>query len=196
MSTKIIRADDPLRVLTVRRFFTEPEPVPTADAGEEQMRAAQKTAFEKGYAEGKRATKDQVESKLEPVVQRYERSIAEMTAAHAAVVDNLNAGVVELAMAVARKIIQRELALDPDLVSALATAALRRVQSHQAITLRLNSEDYKRICATSAFSSSAVTAVSDASLHRGDFIIDTSQTHIDGRIDQQLDALSRVMAEA
>jgi flagellar assembly protein FliH len=194
MSSRIIRGDGQLKKLKIRAPSVEIERKDNATT-QEQLHKIEKQAFEQGYREGERIGKQMGERMIETTVKRYERSIQEMGSAHALVVQGMETRTVELALEIARKVIQREISTDPDLVTALATVALRRVQSHQAVNLRVSRHDYSRVREAVANMSSTVTVVEEHSLERGDFMIDTGQTLLDGRILSQVDSLGRAMLE-
>jgi flagellar assembly protein FliH len=193
MSSKIIRGDHNMKKLTVRPAL-EGERLGTGSP-QDQINKIEKQAFEQGYREGERIGKQMGERMIDTTVRKYERSMTELANAYGVVVNALETKTVELALEIARKVIQREVSLDPDLVVALATVALRRVQSHQAITLRVSRQDYPRIREAIADVNSMVSVVEEGSLERGDFMIDTAQTHLDGRILSQVATLGRAMLE-
>ena len=194
MSSKIIRGEDRSQKLKIRPAIAESDRTPGPDS-QEQLHRIEKQAFEQGYREGELIGKQMGERMIETAVKRYERSVNEMASAHTQVVHTMEMKTVELALEIARKVIQREISTDPDLVSALATVALRRVQSHQSITLRVSRQDYPRIREAVSNMNSAVTVVEELSLERGDFMIDTGQTHLDGRLLSQVETLGRAMLE-
>src|SRR5262249_4711737 len=149
---------------------------------QQRISLLEKEAFAQGYREGERIGKQSGQRMMETSVKRYDQMLAELAKAHLSVVAAMERKTVELALDIARKVIQREIALDRDIVNALAIVALARVQSHASITLRVGREDYPRVREAIAGINNAITVVDDGSLERGDFLIDTSQTHLDGRI--------------
>jgi flagellar biosynthesis/type III secretory pathway protein FliH len=153
----------------------------------------EKQAFEQGYNEGERIGKQMGEKMMETAVKRYDRSIQDLCTAHRALVAVMERQTVELALAISKKVIQRELTIDPDLVSALATVALKRVHGHESITLRLSTQDAARVRAAIEAANSSVTVKEDPALERGDFVLDTGQTHLDGRIGGQIETVGRAL---
>jgi len=191
MSSRIIRSDERLKKLKVS----------TLDRGAadgisvDQLQLLEKQAFEQGYREGERIGRKLGDDMMETAAKRYDRAIAELAEAYIAVVNAVETSTVELALEIARKVIQREISTDPDLVSALATVALRRVQSHPSITIRVSRYDFPRVSEAIAGINDSVAVVEDPSLERGDFMIDSSQTRLDGRIRSQVESLGRAMLE-
>ncbi len=191
MSSRIIRGDDRFKKLKVSG------PGGGADGLLPHGHPAlvEKQAFEQGYQEGERIGKQMGEKMVETIVRRYDKSIAEIAEAHKTLIEQMEEQTVRLAMEISRKVIQRELTVDPDLISALSAVALKRVQGHQSITLRVSRSDFERVHKAIADLNSAIVVKDDAALERGDFAIDTGQTHLDGRVASQIEALGRLMLD-
>ena len=193
MSFKIIRGDGRAAKVSVN-----PSILPVADAkgpvsSHDRTTKIEKEAFEQGYQEGERIGKQMGEKMVETVVKKYDNSLAEIAKTHKTLSQQMEEQTVRLALEISRKVVQRELAMDPDLVSALITVALKRVQGHQSITLRVSHSDCDRVRAALTNVNPAVTVKDDSGLERGDFIIDTSQTHIDGRVSSQVNAIGHAL---
>jgi flagellar biosynthesis/type III secretory pathway protein FliH len=189
MSSRIIRGDGRLQKLKV-----SPVAASSVTGGsQEHVMDVEKQAFEQGYAEGERIGKQMGEKMVETIVKRYETSIVQLAEAHKSLVETIEKETVRLALEISRKIVQRELTMDTDIVAALASVALKRVSSHQSITLRVSRQDFGRVRVAVANVNPAVTVKDDATLERGDFVIDTAQTHLDGRVGSQVDAISRAL---
>ena len=193
MSSRIIRGDDYGKKTAIRSIAFELDP---GSRPEDQIHRAEKQAFDKGYREGERAGRQTGEQMIATTVKRYEQTAAELAKAYGEIVRAMETRTAELAIEIARKVIQREINSDPELVCALAVVAVRRVQSHQNITLRVSRYDFHGIQEAVGAVNTAVTVVEDASLERGDFMIDTSQTHVDGRVQSQMETLGEaILAE-
>ncbi len=192
MSSRIIRGDARGNKVTVSVSAPGGSPLEGLSPHDRTMQV-EKQAFEQGYQEGERIGKQMGEKMVETIVKRYENSIARLAQEHKNLVEQMEEYTVRMALEISRKIVQRELTMDPDLVSALATVALKRVQGHQSLTLRVSRQDFERVHAAIANVNPAVTVKEDANLERGDFIVDTGQTHLDGRVKTQVRAIGRVL---
>jgi len=192
MSSRIIRGDGRL---------LQPKVSPPAPAGqpvvspEDRIMEVEKQAFEQGYGEGERIGKQMGEAMTETICKRYEKSIAELGAFHKKMLQSMEEQTVRLALEIARKIVQRELTMDPDLIGALATVALKRLAGHQSIELRISRHDLQRVRAAVAVVNPAILVKEDPALERGDFVIETNQTHLDGRISSQIDTIGRALVD-
>jgi flagellar assembly protein FliH len=195
MSSRIIRGQGSPTKLTISGGPAA-SGGPDAVSPQEHIMYLEKQAFEQGYAEGERIGKQMGEKMVETIVKRYENAIADLAKAHKGLVEDMEHETVRMALEISRKIVQRELTMDPDLVSALATVTLKRVAGHQSITLRVSRQDFAHVRVAVAMVNPAVTVKDDATLDRGDFVIDTSQTHLDGRVSTEVETIGRALFDA
>ena len=166
--------------------------VAEASPGSQTM-AIEKQAFEQGYKEGERIGKQMGERMVENTVKRYERSIQQLASTHRLLTEAMEIATVRLSLEVAKKIVQREMSLDADLIGVMVSVALKRVNGHHGIEVRVSSHDYKRVCEVIRNTNASIPVKEDAGLERGDFVVDTVETHLDGRISSQIDAVSRAL---
>ncbi|HEY3083493.1 MAG TPA: FliH/SctL family protein [Chloroflexota bacterium] len=139
---------------------------------------------------------------------RAEEETAERTAqvtrlAQSAAVDrrellrNAEAEVVRLAIQIARKVLGRELHLDPTTVNRIAEAALQHVAIDGVIKLRVNPADHGELSAYWQRNHGAAEAdrtyevVADEGVAPGGVLIDTRAGSIDARIETQLEEIAR-----
>jgi len=191
MSSRIIRGNEDVRNVRVTAGGMA---MPGGhDLLSEEVARAEKQAFEKGYREGERIGKQMAERTIEGAIKRYERSIQQVAETERRLAEAMEAESVRLALQVARKIIQRETTIDPEMVSILVSVALKRVQGHHRIEVRVSKHDFARVTEAIRSGKSSILVKEDPSLERGDFILDSIETHIDGRIASQVDAVSRAL---
>ena len=196
MSSRIIRGDDRMKKIRVTASVGGGSDGPATDIiGQDHVMNVEKQAFEQGYKEGERIGKQMGERMVATAVQRYDRSIHELAAAHASLRDAMEKATVRLALAVAKKIVQREVTMDPDLVSALVSVALKRVQGQTAVSIRVSSHDHARMETALRALNTTISVAEDSNLERGDFVIDSIQTHVDGRLTSQLETIGRALLD-
>jgi flagellar assembly protein FliH len=192
MSSRIIRGDD----RTSRIKVSAPPEGGAPGAAllpQDHIMNIERQAFEQGYREGERAGKQMGERMVDAAVKRYDRSVQNIAESHRALVEAMEEQTVRFALEISKKLIRREVRLDVDLVTALAGAALKRVQGHQSVVLRVSPSDFERVRAFVDGNSPSVSVREDPALERGDFMLDTAQTHIDGRISAQIEAIGRAL---
>ncbi len=137
MSSRIIRsseATNKARVSSGRMGGASGDIIP----GDHAMNV-EKQAFEQGYKEGERIGKQMGERMVENTIKRYERSVQQLASAHRSLTDAMEVATVRLSLEIARKIIQRETTIDPDLVAVLVSVALKRASGHHGIEVRVSS---------------------------------------------------------
>jgi flagellar assembly protein FliH len=127
------------------------------------------------------------------ICKRYEQSIAELAGFHRQMQQEMEEQTVRLAIEIARKIVRRELTVDPDLLTALAVAALKRVSGQPSITLQVSNDDFERVSVAVAAVNPGASVKADPAMERGDFLIETGQTYMDGRLGSQIDAISKAL---
>ena len=191
MNPKVIRCKDPQNYLTIRQTGQN-------DSGilfQDPIAEAEKRAFEKGLLEGERNARRVFEAKADAAARRYDKGIAEMAGAYRTLVSAAETNAVQLAMAIARKVIQREFHFEPSDVAARATKALESVRTQPGIVLKVSVHDAARLREMVDQTNLSVVVNEDPSMKQGDFMIDTSRTHIDGRIASQLEQIEKDFLE-
>ena len=117
--------------------------------GEEAAREAQVRA--QGRQEGQAAARKGFEEQLARERASLAAALAEFTRDRALYFQKVEAEVVELALAIARKILHREAQLDPLLLAGIVRVALEKIDGATGVRLRLhprNAGDWQRYLAT------------------------------------------------
>jgi flagellar assembly protein FliH len=107
----------------------------------------------------------------------------------------------EIGFHVARRIVEAELQTSPETLFGLVRSALKRAGDSRKVVIRLHPEDARVIAATVASGDLAVAAAGvevrpDATLERGDCLVDTDFGQVDGRLQTRLEELHRAAAAA
>lgn len=106
-----------------------------------------------------------------------------------------------LAVDIARKVLGRELALDPGAVVEIAAQAIAAARDRRELILRVNPEDAAAVrAAEGRLAGLALAApleiVEDPRVDRGGAVLDTEAGRVDARVETQLAELSRALEEA
>src|SRR6185295_10977767 len=96
-------------------------PLPTPSFAE-----LERDAFMKGYAQGERSGAEAAARRGEATLRRLAQTIEELAGLRTELVQKTERQVVELALAIARRIIHRDVSLDRELLVAMARVALER----------------------------------------------------------------------
>lgn len=94
---------------------------------------------------------------------------------------------VRLALEIAKKVVQREVRVDHEIVLTLARVAIARLHSRANATVRLHPDDYNYVWShrERLNAESSVEIVEDRSVGRGGCIVQSEMGEIDARIEQQ-----------
>jgi flagellar assembly protein FliH len=175
-----------------------PPPAPVEDVitAEQQARLAglEREAFTKGYAQGERAGLEAGGKRAEAMLRRVAQTLEELGGLRQTLIHETERQMVQLALALARRVVHREVTLDPDLAAALAHVALDRLGTTTPATIRLNPEDYTIVARDGErWGSVAVTVVPDPSISRGGCLVESDFGSVDATIERQFDELSRAL---
>lgn len=176
-------------------------PVPDFEAlrQEHQARLAalERDAFTKGYAQGERAGMEAGSKRAEAMLRRVAQTLEELGGLRHKLAQQSERDMVQLALMVARRIVHREVSLDPELVAAMAHVALQKLSSSSPATIRLNPDDYTVVArASERWTGSQVTVMPDPSVARGGCLVESEFGRIDATIDRQFDEMARALLGA
>jgi flagellar assembly protein FliH len=168
----------------------------TADEREEQ-------AYRKGFAEGKaQGLNDGQDTgielgtkKIEPLISAIKEALIQLNAIRQETYLQLEIEVVELTLAIAQKVICREIATDKETVVCVAKEALAKVDDPGKVKIKMNPSDLKFINETKYQLANLipglnnVTFEAEENIQSGGCIIETDLGEIDARIEKQLQAV-------
>jgi flagellar biosynthesis/type III secretory pathway protein FliH len=100
---------------------------------------------------------------------------------------NAEADLVHLAVAIAEKIVRRQLTLTPETVADIAADALTWARRRHEVTVRVHPDDVAFVTERLP----GVKVTEDDALARGGCVVDTEVGRIDGRLESQLAAIER-----
>ncbi len=112
---------------------------------QERADLIQREAFEKGFSQGEKAGREMAERAMEKTMVALERAVAQWDMILQDRKGELVSEVVSLAMAVAKKILQKELSLDPKVVLGVVKAALSKARVREDVVIRVNPMDLETI---------------------------------------------------
>ncbi len=170
---------------------TEPNTtVASADLAE-----LEREAFAKGFAQGERSGQEAANQRGEAMLRRLTETLQELTQLRSQMIHQTERQMVELALAVARRVVHREVSLDPDLLVAMARVALDRLGEAAQITVRLNPDDYQITGAArvAQLTASNVTVVADGRIARGGCRVESEMGILEAGIDAQIHEIAQAL---
>lgn len=164
---------------------------------EARLAAIEREAFAEGFAQGERAGAEASAVQADAMLRRMARALEDLATLRTQIARDTEQQMVQLALTVARRVIQREVTVDPELMMAIARVALDRVAEAAQITVRLNTDDHAAIILShdQGWFGSHVTVIADARLPRGGCRIESELGNIDAGVEAQLQQMTQALLQ-
>ena len=183
-------------LLAGQETIPDPEPavIPMAAEPNDELRRA----FQAGYDLGREETTGQLATVAESLV----KSLEELSVFRGQQRERYERELLELALGVARKIVQQELAERPEIWLGLIRAAVRRVVDRERITVRVPPRllaflrDVLPELRASLDSVKELDLVEDTSLPAGGCVIESRFGEVNLGVEVQLEAVERALVRA
>lgn len=178
---------------------------PATILAEARAEAEQKVreAYEEGLRRGMEAGQAQFEESVGLAAEALQQASEAMVLVRQTFLDSLEPQVVQLAIALAGRILDREVSLDPYVIETTARAALERISDEERVTLRINPGDLevlreKKPELLGQFERIAtIELVPDEEVESGGCLASTDHVEIDARLSAQLDSImAQLLSEA
>lgn len=181
-------SEEPAAGLALERLLAERESRWRAEA-----EAARREAYQQGLEEGMR----QAAAQWDAALQRLARSLEEIAGCKPRLRMEVEREVVELALAVARRILRRELHVDPEAVLGLVKAAMEKASLREITQVRVHPAHAELVRAhlERIGAPEALEVRADASLEPGAVVLETARGLIDASIETQLEEIGRGLAD-
>jgi flagellar assembly protein FliH len=170
---------------------------PAFDQAQHQARLAalEREAFAKGYEQGERAGAEAGAKRAEAMLRRLADTIQELADVRRSMIRETERQMVQLSLAIARRVVRREVAIDHDLTLTMARVALERLGDSTAVTIRLHPDDFEATCRQreALLAGSHVTVTPDPAVSRGGCLVQSDFGYVDASIDAQFQELARAL---
>lgn len=177
-------------------FESAPNEAPlTAQAIDDIEAAAYEEGRQRGYADGLRDGRDEMDrqaGRLRGLIEQIAKPLAALD-------DEVERALVDLACAVARRLLDEELALAPERVLTLARTALAALPADlRDIRLYLHPEDASQVrdALQPPPEAENFRIFDDAALARGDCRVQTESAYLDARLDARIALAAAALGEA
>jgi flagellar assembly protein FliH len=153
----------------------------------------ERDAFTKGYAQGERAGLEAAATRADAMLRRLGQTIEELGELRNEMIHRTERQAVQLVLAIAERIVQREITLDRTLLLGMARVALDRLGEYGSATIRLNPEDYQAVGAKPSIDGAAVEVLADAAVPRGGCHVQSDFGFMDVSPESQFRELARAL---
>jgi flagellar assembly protein FliH len=159
---------------------------------ESEVSAAKRDAFESGRQQGEKKAR----AEIAPVVERVNASLAELTGMRQELRRRAEKDVVQLALLIAKRVLHRELHVDPGALTALARVVFERMARAESYRVTVHPQFADAVkSALSGRLSSRVEIDADAGCAPGTFVIRSDEGLIDASVDTQLEEIGNGLAD-
>jgi flagellar assembly protein FliH len=158
--------------------------------------ALEREAFASGYAAGERAGLEAGNKRAEAMLRRLAQTLDELRSLRGTMIRQTEQQMVQLALAIARRILHREMTVDQDLLVALARVALERLGDSGAATIRLNPEDHAQTVQRHGdhWAGSRVRVIADPGVSRGGCLLESDFGLVDASVEAQFEQVARAFS--
>lgn len=175
---------------------SEEEPVRAADTGAsdhaKQVRAMVDAAREEAWIAARKEFEEELAGKIAQEKERVARVSAEFARDRQRYFAAAEAQVVHLAIAIARRVLAREVAGDVMHLTAVVRAALARVHDGSSTVLRVSADDAARWSEMFASDGEGdVSVVADDRLDAGECVLETEVGRVELGVEVQLEEIAR-----
>jgi flagellar assembly protein FliH len=176
-------------------YISDPGPASGAKTADFEQRVA--AAHRRGFEEGQAAGRHSLAGEVEALQMKLARSIEELTGLRQRYRREAEQDVVALALAVARRILHRELTMAPEALLGLVKAALDKMEAREVHQVRVSRSDAAlvRQFFEQMGPPQRVEVVADANLAPGSVLIESSRGTLDASVDTQLAEIGRGFAD-
>ena len=179
-------------------FVRSPEPqIQPAGVQAENMQrdmdAQAQAAYQQAFAAGEAAGIQRASERIEPAAAALNRITQELVSLRSKFRADVEQDTVKLAIAIARRVLHRELATDPEAILGLVIAAFQKLDARETRRLRVCPADSAILHEYRARLDfpSGLEIVADASLQPGGVVFETSRGELDASVATQLAEIDR-----
>jgi flagellar assembly protein FliH len=154
-------------------------------------------ARRRGFQEGEESARKALEARVEAAVQKAAASAETILGQTRQMRRQMEGDLVHLAVAIARRILHREIQVDPEALAGIVKAAVHKLDARELHRVRACPDDVaivEKYLAQSPLPS-RVEIVADPSLERGGLLLETARGYLDASMETQLREIDRGLAD-
>jgi flagellar assembly protein FliH len=187
-----------------RRLAQSPHAAPAGEGLDQLLREAEarseehaRRAFAEGRAAGEQEGAAAAGRRLDPLIGGLEGAIQELAGLKKRVRQQADRDLIQLSMAIARRILHREVSIDPAALEGIVKAALERLDARELHRIRAAPDQIRLIGQIRSRLSlpARVELVEDRSLAPGAILFETERGDLDASVETQLAEIERGLTD-
>jgi flagellar assembly protein FliH len=157
--------------------------------------AQEQEIFAKAFAQGQQAGAAAAQQETAALAKKLAATLDDLMRVRNDMIRHTEKQMVQLALAVARRVVHREVSIDANLLVTMMRVALERVSDAARVTVRLNPADHQQVSAalSGTVTGDQVTLAADARLPRGGCRVESEYGDIDAGVDAQIQEIARAL---
>jgi flagellar assembly protein FliH len=154
-------------------------------------------AYQRGYQEGEAAAKEAQEQAIAALAAELAKTIASLSRMRSSIFQDAQGDLVRLAVAIARRILHRELLLSPDILEGIISVVLDRLDGQEVYRVRVHPSMVPRVeqKLNGLARHQGIKVAADPSLGTGGCVFETGRGNIDAGVESQLSEIERGLAD-
>ena len=170
-----------------------------AQAAQLQQQTEQRVseAHAAGLREGEAAGRAKGQAEVQPVIERLARSIEEIGGLRGRLRAEAEADLVQLSVAIARRVLRREIAIDPEALHGLILGALAKLAGQEITRVRVHPSHAVAVttCLRQNLNAEKIEVIADPSREVGAILFETPRGNLDAGVESQLQEIERGLAD-
>ncbi len=153
-------------------------------------------AYREGRAKGRQEAMDELQRRFEPLDALLREACREVTAARQAIITNAEGELIDLAVAVAERVLRSEVGARREAVVPIVRAALEAAGSRVVMAIRVNPGDVELLTEHRGELLGALESarlISDPAIASGGCVVEVEGGLVDARLESQLQEAARLL---
>lgn len=154
-------------------------------------------ARDAAYREAELKTRTQVTAQVEPLMEKLARSIHELSELRSKLRHQAEGDLIKLSLAIAKKVVHRELSTDPESLAGLVRVAMEKIRFQEILRVRVHPQHQPIVqqLVTRLSGGVPLTVLADNRLPLGGVVVETTRGEFDSSVDVQLREIERGLTD-
>ena len=151
--------------------------------------------YARGFADGQRTAATAAQQETAMLAKKLASTLDDLVRVRDQMIRQTEKQMVQLALAVARRVVHREVSVDPTAMLTMMRVVLERVSDAARVSVRLNPADHQAVTAALADSptSDQIAVMADPRVPRGGCKVESEYGDIDAGVDAQIQEIARAL---
>ncbi len=161
-----------------------------------EMERRVREAGDTARREGEAAARKQAAAEIQAVLGRLGAAVQEAAAVRDRLRRESETDLVKLAVAIAQRILNRQLSVDPDAITGIIKAGFEKLKRQDIFRVRVHPSHHAALCSLlPASGTQGIELLADPALQPGGVIFETSRGDLEASVDTQLREIERGLTD-